>query len=119
MVNIYRITGLLLCVFALAPAAYAQDADPTRPTVRAERVSQSAEIMSEYRLTTVWYRGANAQGTSSAVINGQRVEQGDELGPYVVEVIEPGQVLLKNDDGEMWLRVFRSNQLTIEPSHGS
>lgn len=118
MVNVYRILCICLSGCALVLAAHAQDADPTRPTVRAEQLEQTAESISEYRLSTVWYRGANAQGQSSAVINGQRVERGDNVGPYVVEAIEPGQVLLKNDDGQVWLRVFRSNQLTIEPSRG-
>lgn len=98
--------------------AWAQDADPTRPVVRHQPLSSQAVDISGYRLTSVWYRGANAQGTSSAVINGERVELGDTVGAYVVEAIEPGQVLLNNDDGQMWLQVFRSNNLTIEPSRG-
>lgn len=118
MVNVYVSAVVFTLGVAATMPAQAQEADPTRPPERVEQVSDRSVEVSDYRLTSVWYRGANAQGRSSAVINGRRIEQGDEVGPYVVEVIEPGQVLLKNDGSEMWLRVFRSGQLTIEPSRG-
>lgn len=108
----------MLSMFGVSLASWAQDADPTRPAVRAQQVTSAEVDLSQYRLTSVWYRGANAEGRNSAVINDQRFEEGDRVGSYVVEAIEPGQVLLKNDDGEMWLQVFRSNNITIEPSRG-
>lgn len=111
-------TVVVLGIFALSHTSWAQDADPTRPAVRSQQVISADVDVHEYRLSSVWYRASNAEKRSSAVINDQRFEEGDEVGSYVVEAIEPGQVLLKNDDGEMWLRVFRSNNITIEPSRG-
>lgn len=106
-------TSLLVLLFS-APVC-AQQADPTEPPSRALLSAAPAQVeLRSMRLTSIWYRASYRDGDSVAIINGSRVKQGEKIGDYRVVRIEPDQVTLENDDGEISLRVFRSDNLSIE-----
>lgn len=110
---IIGVTSLVI-LWCSAPV-HAQQADPTEPPSRALQSDAAPQVeMRALRLTSIWYRASHRDGESVAIINGTRVKQGQQIGNYKVVRIEPDQVTLENDQGEISLRVFRSSNLTIE-----
>jgi hypothetical protein len=88
--------------------SWAQDADPTQPMVRESARESSRVRTPQLRLTSIWYRN----GLSSAHINGQRYQLGDDVGRFQLVDIEPNRVRLIDGDDEIWLSVFRSEAVT-------
>ena len=105
----------VLCLLILLSGwAAAQDADPTRPPARVQSTLAPVVEIRDLQLTSIWYRDTDTRRHSTAVINGQRVAVGDSVGDYEVVLIEPDQVTLVSQTGEVRLKVFRSSSLTIE-----
>lgn len=107
--------GILVSLLVLTHGQVAaQEADPTRPPTRVQSTLAPVVEIRDLQLTSIWYRATDVHRPSTAVINGQRVTVGDSVGDYEVVEIEPDQVTLANQNGEVLLKVFRSSSLTIE-----
>lgn len=112
--NRYSAWVLLSLMILNSGGVLAQDADPTRPPARVQSYVAPMIEVANLQLTSIWYREGDAERQSTAVINGQRLVVGDRVAEYEVVLIEPDQVTLNSNDGEVRLRVFRSSSLTIE-----
>ena len=92
---------LPLAVLALALLAFievasaAEFADPTRPTyVQSDDAAQAANVRKKYRLSSILV----GEQRKLAVINGQRVREGDRVGSAKVKRISKSSVTLLIQD---------------------
>lgn len=100
--------------------ALAQDADPTQPPTRIVQAQVQATELESLTLTSVWYRPATASQSavqSTALINDQRVREGDSIGGYRIVRIHPNSVIVRTGNNQdIELTVFSDDALSIQPS---
>lgn len=114
----------LVALCAVLPAArnvaLAQDADPTQPPTRIVQAQVQATELESLTLTSVWYRPATASQSaaqSTALINEQRVREGDSIGGYRIVRIHPNSVIVRTGNNQdIELTVFSDDALSIQPS---
>lgn len=114
----------LVALCAVLPTALnvalAQDADPTQPPTRIVQAQVQATELESLTLTSVWYRPATASQSSAqstALINEQRVREGDSIGGYRIVRIHPNSVIVRTGNNQdIELTVFSDDALSIQPS---
>ncbi|MCL5049997.1 MAG: hypothetical protein M1473_05625 [Firmicutes bacterium] len=114
----------LVALCAVLPAAcnvaLAQDTDPTQPPTRIVQAQVQATELESLTLTSVWYRPATASQSaaqSTALINEQRVREGDSIGGYRIVRIHPNSVIVRTGNNQdIELTVFSDDALSIQPS---
>lgn len=92
---------LTLTVGATANA-FAQENDPTRPPVTVASALPEAET-TDIRLSQIIY----SESKKMALINDQRVTEGDSIGGFTVLEILPNKVYLNRSGERIALRVFQ------------
>lgn len=114
----------LITLCAVLPTALnvalAQDADPTQPPTHIVQEQVQTTESESLTLTSVWYRPSTASQSaaqSTALINEQRVREGDSIGGYRIVRIHPSGVIVRKDDNQdIELTVFSDDALSIQPS---
>lgn len=114
----------LVALCAVLPAALnvalAQDADPTQPPTRIVQAQVQTTELESLTLTSVWYRPATTNQSaaqSTALINDQRVREGDSIGGYRIVRIHPNSVIVRTGNNQdIELTVFSDDALSIQPS---
>ncbi len=92
----------LLWGLGLVPSAHAELGDPTRPPdVSTVAVESSESGDAPFRVSTILI----APGRKVAIVNGSRVEVGDEVGGATVSEINAQAVLLEMTGEEFELRI--------------
>ncbi|WP_337880327.1 hypothetical protein [Rheinheimera sp.] len=94
----------LLCCSVLVQAL----PDPTEPELRlsttTEAPVEAAQAGPELKLSLI----RTVQGKPIALINGQTLRQGDSLGEWKVQAIEPQQVVLRQGSEQKILQLFKT-----------
>lgn len=92
----------LLCGLGMVPSARAELGDPTRPPdVSTVAVESPESGDAPFRVSTILI----APGRKVAIVNGSRVEVGDEVGGATVSEINAQAVLLEMTGEEFELRI--------------
>ncbi|CUA87049.1 hypothetical protein [Pseudidiomarina woesei] len=112
-----RGVGLVVAIFlTISPISFAQElSDPTMPPRQLEQRNDSAQKSSSSpRLQSIQFIGSSR----SALINGQRLYQGERFENYVVEKIDLNFVTLRDQQTEqrLTLRLFELAKESVKTS---
>ncbi|MFC0445919.1 hypothetical protein ACFOD1_01585 [Pseudidiomarina halophila] len=113
----WQAKALLILGCSFVTIAQGQDLrDPTAPPQQRMAAAQQAQV-TDLRLTAIQRRTSGM----TAYINGQRVEQGDQLPPYTITKITMDHVIVRHagNGGELKLSLYTQSPLVSDTKKGS